>query len=110
MTHEELLKLQDELGLYKTNFYEELLAKIKPALHRPEFCANCACGKEFDEMYKLNMHIEEANNAYIFALNSIVKLHKPETVIFDGRALFVCENDSTPYPCFTIQAIERELK
>ena len=84
--------------------HEELLAKIKPALHRPEFCANCACGAEFKEMHKLSLHIEEANNAYIWALNKIVALH------FQIKDAPICDQCMCDYPCPTIQAIEKELK
>jgi hypothetical protein len=42
------------------------------------------------------------------ALRAVVELHKPFTPEFGG-GIDYCFRDDEPYPCKTIQAIEREL-
>ena len=48
-----------------------------------------------------------------FALRAVVELHKPERIIMKGfKTEYWCmadNNEPTPYPCPTIQAIEKEL-
>ena len=45
-----------------------------------------------------------------FALRAIVELHSPEEITLpDGSWGHGCECGSWPYPCQTIQAIEKEL-
>ena len=51
----------------------------------------------------------ETGNAYS-ALLTIVELHKPEPLDERGDVCLACCPDLlTPYPCPTIQAIEKEL-
>lgn len=40
-----------------------------------------------------------------FALRAVVELHKPYLV----NDIYLCDVEPLPYPCPTIQAIEREL-
>jgi len=52
----------------------------------------------------------EAGAAYS-ALRAVVELHKPEPLDERGDVCLACCPDLlTPYPCPTIQAIEKELK
>ena len=56
-----------------------------------------------------NKEITELKNA----LRAVVELHKPERIIMKGfKTEYWCmadNNEPTPYPCPTIQAIEKEL-
>ena len=53
---------------------------------------------------------------YRKALRAVVELHKPELIESGKDSIFVCSTCNpqwfweNPYPCATIQAIERELE
>ena len=69
---------------------------------------------------KLDLYIEDINADYglvegLYALRAVVELHKPKNYIIKGFEVTEswCTGDSeslTPYPCPTIQAIEKELQ
>ena len=50
------------------------------------------------------------------ALRTVVELHKPELIESGKESIFICSTCNpewfweNPYPCETIQAIEKELK
>ena len=52
----------------------------------------------------------------IKALRAVVELHKPELIESGKESIFICSTCNpewfweNPYPCETIQAIEKELK
>ena len=44
------------------------------------------------------------------ALRAVVELHKPYDSILGETCCVICDKDWAPYPCQTIQAIEKELE
>lgn len=48
------------------------------------------------------------------ALMAVVKLHKPEELVFENKSQIYCDGCNQdywePYPCKTIKAIEQHLK
>ena len=67
--------------------WEELLEQIQKDINEKAFI--------MDEYYPVKM---------LFALRAVVELHKPDHV---GECMCTY---GVPYPCPTIQAIEKELK
>lgn len=57
--------------------------------------------KDFDQKY-------DNSNPYYKALRAVVENHTPFTPEFGG-GIDYCWADDRPYPCPTIQAIEKEL-
>ena len=59
-------------------------------------------------------YLGNTDNVYI-ALRAVVELHKPELIESGKDSIFVCSTCNpewfweNPYPCPTIQAIEKEL-
>jgi len=55
------------------------------------------------------------NTNLVLALRAVVELHKPELIESGKESIFICSTCNPewfweyPYPCFTIQAIEKEL-
>ena len=55
------------------------------------------------------------NTNLVLALRAVVELHKPELIESGKESIFICETCNpewfweNPYPCPTIQAIEKEL-
>lgn len=55
------------------------------------------------------------SGAHEVALRAVVELHKPELIESGKDSIFVCSTCNpewfweNPYPCATIQAIEKEL-
>ena len=76
--------------------HDELLARINANL-----CGKDGCDGE---------HYKKDNlNGEWFALRAVVELHKP-TINLDFPYQPECSHCKEPYPCETIQAIEKELK
>lgn len=72
--------------------HEELLAKI-------------------DALPKRKWNRIKTSTPSASALRAVVELHKPEPLDERGDVCLACCPDLlTPYPCPTIQAIEKELK
>ena len=79
--------------------HDELLAEIDSAMDdsKYDYDFNCADG---------------SHDFMLEALRKVVELHKPMKI---GETLTVCREcfvmwENTPYPCATIQAIEKELE
>ena len=75
--------------------HEELLQKLADTAH--------------------NKDAHEARNDYLLALRAVAELHKPTTIVWtdDIKENYCGTCGHTfwiPYPCPTIQAIEKELK
>ena len=68
--------------------HDELLAKMAEPAH--------------------NLNANDARNIYLLALRAVVELHTTFTPEFGG-GIDYCWADDRPYPCPTIQAIEKEL-
>ena len=93
--------------------HEELLAKIKDLeedasgdvwlIHSDRCCGNCTCDKYEKQVTSIHK-----------ALRLVVELHKPCEPVSDDKFV-TCEtcnyeyNRGYPWPCETIQAIEKEL-
>ena len=83
--------------------YKELLAKIN---------------EEIKLSSNSNAYGEYHADNFLNALRAVVELHKPHTVWvnFEGTPIQDCDHcgqlnsaEDVPYPCPTIQAIEKEL-
>jgi hypothetical protein len=64
---------------------------------------------------RLEIALYNGDPQSIHALRAVVELHKPKNYIIKGFEVTEswCTGDSeslTPYPCPTVQAIEKELK
>ena len=88
---------------------DELLARIKDPIELSRWLDKGVADKEIT-LSQAQIYWHNTN-----ALRAVVELHKPELIESGEDSIFVCSTCNpewfweNPYPCPTIQAIEKEL-
>ena len=66
--------------------------------------------EDIEEIMLNDESITEQSQMFADALRAVVELHKPDIPYGLHDVVEACPIDGDVYPCFTIQAIEKELK